>query len=228
MAIKRTKILMLLFSILCFRTAIAQTDPSVIVEGAQVFSGFRFIDTHGDRDNSFAHRAGGAFSLGYQYKWDQGIFLGVDFGIYSAGATKVNNRVNYSWNLQYERAKIDFGYVTTEKWEVKPYACVSPYYGYLLKASQTTGSADYDLKKGGNFSVSDFGFVATGGARFELSKRLHAFAAYNHNIGLANIETTPGQKLYNRGFYVSLGLVIDIRTNLEYIKNKKQENQNQK
>jgi hypothetical protein len=225
MAMKKTKILMLLFALSGFNAAIAQSDPSVIIEGAQVFSGFRFVDAQGNKDNTFAHRAGGAFCLGYQYIWDQGVALGVDFGIYNAGATKMVSKADYKWNLQYERVKIDFGYVVPDKWEVKPFVMVSPYYGYLLKASQTTGSADYDLKKGGNFSVSDWGFVATGGARAQLSHRLQAFAAYNENVGLANIETTPGQKLNNRGFYVSLGLVIDIRSNLQYIKDNKLENQ---
>jgi hypothetical protein len=204
---KKTIAIALFLSVLGFRTMTAQTGSSVVLEGSQVFASFRFVDAQGTVDNAFSNRVGAAFNIGYQYTWKMGLIGGAAVGIYNGGATKKYGDIGYSWNLQYERAKLDLGYIYDKFW-IMPYVIASPYYGYMLKGSETTGTGTYDLKKSSDMSTSDYGVVGTGGVRVPLSDYIKAFAAYNYNFGLMNIENSGDQKLYNRGFSVSLGIAI--------------------
>jgi hypothetical protein len=207
MTMKNIKILILALCVLGVKAAIAQSGPSLIIEASQIFPKFRFITPGNTDNNGFTNKIDREFNLGFLYNWKEGLIAGGQLGIYHGGATKVYDRMNYSWDLQYMRVKADIGYVVN-RWWVKPYILLSPYYGYMLKASENTGSAVYDLKKNDNLSVHDFGIVFTGGGRVRVTHDLQAFAAYNNNLGCLNIENTPGQKLYNRGFSFSIGLAM--------------------
>lgn len=226
MAVRKTRILSLVFALLSFQMAVAQPRSCLTIEGHQTFPNFRFISENDKDNNGYRNKIDRAFNIGYQYDWRQGFTLGADIGMYNAGATKKIDNLNYIWDLQYVRAKLNLGYVVNHL-IVKPFVLVSPYYGYLAKASQLAGTSDYDLKEGGELSTSDFGIVATIGGKVRLSHLMQTFAAYNHNIGLLNIESNPGQKLYNRGFSLSFGLEFDVENNAAKIKDQHAQDQNQ-
>jgi len=203
------KSLTLLYFIISFQTAIAQPSSTLIVEASQVFSSFRFVDGRGDIDNTYDIRLCGAYYIGYQYSWGPGYIVGASVGLCNAGALKVYGSDNYTWELQYERVKLDLGYIYQKMW-LKPYVLVSPYYGYLAKASENTGLVNYDIKKSNSIRTSDFGLIPTVGVRIPLSRVFQCYAAANYNLGLLNIETSPGQRLYNRGFSLSLGIAVKL------------------
>jgi hypothetical protein len=223
---RKIRILILALLLLSFQTTIAQPRSCITIEGCKTFPTFRFIADGNTDNNGFRNRIDGAFNIGYQYDWKQGFILGADIGTYSAGATKKIDKLNYIWDLEYVRVKVKLGYVVNHL-IVKPFVLVSPYYGYLAKASQLSGTSDYDLKEDNNLSLADFGIVATIGGKVRLSHLMQAFAAYNQNIGLLNIETNSDQKLFNRGFSLSFGLEFDIENTAATIKVQHAENQKQ-
>lgn len=217
MAKGKIRILILVLSLLGFQQSIAQPRSSFLVEGYQTFPTFRFVSNGNADNNGFRNKIDRAFSIGYQYNWQMGFILGADVGIYNAGATKKFDNLNYIWDLQYVRAKVNVGYMVNHL-IVKPFIQVSPYYGYLLRASQLSGNASYDLKEGDHMALDDFGLVGTIGGKVRLSHLMQVFAAYNQNVGLMDLEKAPDQKLYNRGFSLSFGLEFDMENNVSNIK----------
>jgi len=63
-----------------------------------------------------------------------------------AGSTLTNNNDSYNWHLQYIDAKISIGYILN-KWRLKPYIMLTPYYSFLTKAYQTVNSQSFDMVK---------------------------------------------------------------------------------
>lgn len=187
----------------------------VNIEGAQVYSTFKFSSEISDQDQIFAdnqayaHTVVGAFGLVYEYEHSNGLFLLGGIGIRKAGASLVFNNIDYIWKMQYIDLKAGIGY-QFNKWRIKPYGAVSPYYASLLNANQSVGQKSYDIKAGKFIKKNDLGLFLAIGFKATISKQISIFTEYNYILGLKNIETTADQYLYNRGFAIKLGLSLNI------------------
>lgn len=184
---------------------------------AQNFSTFKFssnpIESNENPDliPNYSQISTTAFGIGYRYLHSSGAFIGGGIGFRKAGAALVYKRVNYLWNLQYCDLKAGIGY-QYDKWQIKPFVSLLPYYAYLLNAKQSIGLNYYDIKSDKAIKNSDLGIFFNLGANVTLSQYLAIYAEYTYNLGLKNIEPTPEQYLYNRGFGIKLGLSISINT----------------
>jgi hypothetical protein len=185
------------------------------LEGAQVFSTFKFSSKISDKDKIFTdnqaytHTTVSAFSLVYQYEDANGFFILAGIGMRKAGSALVQNNIDYIWKMQYADLKAGIGY-QFNKWRIKPYEAVAPYYASLLNANQVMGVKNYDIKASKSVKSYDLGLFLALGFKATISKQISIFTEYNYILGLKNIETTTDQYLYNRGFSIKLGLSLNI------------------
>lgn len=186
------------------------------IEVAQNFSTFKFsykfIDNNTDFTKDYQQYTqinSVAYGAGFTKLQPSGLLLSGGLGFRKAGASLVYNRTNFLWELQYIDFKVGAGYLYN-RWSVKPYASLMPYYAYLLSAKQSSGLNYYDIKADNALKSHDLGLLLNVGLKVALSYYADLFAEYNYNVGLNNIETAPEQFLYNRGFAVKLGLAINI------------------
>lgn len=197
----------LLFPILFF--VIQSTAQSnVTFDAGQVFSTFKFTDTLGVQEKDLSNNISGCFSLGYQYVLNNGLFIRANAGMRKAGASMVVDETNINWNFQYADANMGLGYMFN-KWRLKPYASVSPYFGYMLKASQTIGPDTYDIKQNKSIKTTDYGLFFSPGFKLALSNLVSFYAEYKYILGLQNLEKSE-QKSFNRGFSINLGVSVAI------------------
>lgn len=150
-----------------------------------------------------------AFGMGYQHLHSSGAFLAGGLGFRKAGASLIHKKVNYLWNLQYLDLKAGAGY-QYERWRIKPFVSVMPYYAYLLNAKQSIGLNYFDIKADNALRNFDLGLFLNLGANVALSQYIAIYAEYSYNLGLKNIEPAADQYLYNRGFALKIGLSISI------------------
>lgn len=185
------------------------------LEGAQVFSTFKFSSKISDKDKIFTdnqaytHTTVSAFSLVYQYEDANGFFILAGVGMRKAGSALVQNNIDYIWKMQYADVKGGIGY-QFNKWRIKPYEAVAPYYASLLNANQVMGLKNYDIKASKSIKNYDLGLFLALGFKATISKQISIFTEYNYILGLKNIETTTDQYLYNRGFSIKLGVSLNI------------------
>lgn len=185
------------------------------IEVAQNFSTFKFSYKFIDNTDfandyqQYTQINSVAYGAGYTKLYSSGLLLSGGLGFRKAGASLVYNRTNFLWDLQYIDFKVGAGYLYN-RWSIKPYAYLMPYYAYLLSAKQSSGLNYYDVKSDNALKSHDFGLLLNVGLKVALSYYTDLFAEYNYNVGLNNIETAPEQFLYNRGFAVKLGLSINI------------------
>ncbi|MES2398251.1 MAG: SPOR domain-containing protein [Bacteroidota bacterium] len=185
------------------------------LEGAQVFSTFKFSAKISNSDQVFSDNIDyyrtsvSAFSLIYQYENPNGIFALGGIGMRKAGSALVYNNLDYIWKMQYVDVKAGIGY-QFNKWRIKPYASVLPYYASLLNAIQSVGLKSYDIKAEKSIKNYDFGLFLGLGFKATISKQISIFTEYSYILGLKNIETTIDQYLYNRGFSIKLGMSLNI------------------
>ncbi len=184
-------------------------QSSLTIEGSQVLSTFKFTDSLGTQDKSYSGIYSGAYALGYRYASEKGFLLHPRLGMRTGGATMVYDASNYSWNLKYVDLKIGVGYIL-KKERFSPYILVSPYYAYLLKATQILNNANYDIKNSSSLKQTDYGVFITPGIQFKASDSFSAFAEFNYMMGLQNLETDKGQEGYNRAYALTLGVAFTI------------------
>lgn len=178
----------------------------------QTFSTFRFsykLNTESTQAGSptYSDISSTGFGLGYESFYKSGLFVGGGLGSRKAGASMVYKKVDYLWNLQYIDFKATVGY-QYDKWRIKPFVHLQPFFAYLLSAKQSIGLNYYDIKTDKNIKSYDFGAFASMGARVALTPYLSIYSNYTYNLSVKNIETTQGQYLYNRGFSFKLGLAF--------------------
>jgi len=203
-----------IFSVLFFtKSLIAQ--GYINLEGAQVFSTFKFSSKISNSDQIFSDNVDyyrtsvSAFSLIYQHENPNGIFALGGIGMRKAGSALVYNNQDYIWKMQYVDVKPGVGY-QFNKWRIKPYSSVLPYYASLLNAIQSIGLKSYDIKASQSIKKYDFGLFLGLGFKATISKQISIFTEYNYILGLKNIENAIDQYLYNRGFSIKLGLSLNI------------------
>jgi hypothetical protein len=183
---------------------------------AQNFSTFKFSYNPIISDNTtssakpeYSQISTTAFGVGYSYFHKSGAFATGGLGFRKAGASLVYKKTNYLWNLQYFDIKAGIGY-QYNKWRIRPYASVIPYYAYLMNAKQSIGQNYYDIKAENALKAYDFGLLLNLGLNIKMTQYLALCAEYGYNLGLKNIEPEEDQYLYNRGFLIKLGLSISI------------------
>ncbi len=181
----------------------------ITFDASQVFSTFKYIDSQGNKLKDLERNVTTATSVGYHYLLPNGLFIRVNTGTRKAGASFVYNETIVSWDVQYMDANVGLGYIHN-KWKFKPYFSASPYFAYMLKANQTIGFDNYDIKKDKSVSTSDFGIFLSPGVRMALAKRISLYAEYKYILGLQDIEKSATETLFNRGFSFHLGLSLAI------------------
>lgn len=184
-------------------------QSSVNLEAGQVFSTFKYIDSQGNKDNTYSYNVLSTYSLGYQLTKENGFFIRANIGMRKAGANLVYNNINYIWTMQYTDLKAGIGYQLS-KWRIRPSVAVLPYYAYLLDANQTINADNFDIKNNKSIKGSDFGVIITPGFSVLLSNYISIYAEYNYILGLQNIETAKEEQLYNRGFSLNFGVALNI------------------
>lgn len=195
----------------------SSSQSNVTFDAGQMFSTFKFVDAQGNQEKDLTSNITGCFSLGYQYVQNNGLFVRTNAGMRKAGASMVFDETNVKWNLQYADVSLGLGYVLN-KWRLKPYISASPYFGYLLKAEQTIGPDNYDIKEKKLIKTSDFGVFISPGLKIAVSNLVSIYAEYKYILGLQNLETSD-QKSFNRGFSVNLGVAVTI-INYNYVTSK--------
>jgi len=181
-------------------------QSSIRVDASQLITNFKFTDSKGNVDDSYSPLFAGAYSVGYAYELDFGLFFNVGAGMRKAGATMVYDAANYQWNLQYAQAKLGTGYAY-DLGIVKPYLGVSGYYGYLLKANQTVNNEDFDILDSESIKKDDYGLYFTPGLKINVSGVISVYTEYSYLMGLNNIETgDSGQETNIVSHVVTFGL----------------------
>jgi hypothetical protein len=140
------KQLFILILLLAPLTKSIYAQSALSFDAGQVFSRFKFHNSDGDLVKNFNYQIAGSYSLDYHYVSKEGLFVRGGFGMRKAGATMVYENIPLTWNFHYADVFFGFGY-QLNKFRFKPYITFVPYYGYLLKAWQTIGPEDYDLKR---------------------------------------------------------------------------------
>lgn len=215
------KSLVLSLVIIFVVTIQGRSQSLITLDGSQVFSNFKFIDSQGKRDNDYKNVLSGGYSLGYRFI-KKGFFVRVNLGMRKGGSSLAYNGSNIVWNLQYADVRLGIGY-ELNKWKLKPYLSVAPYYSILLKATQNMDGLNTDIMQNKSIKTSDYGILAIPGLRFAASDYVSIYTEFTYLMGLQNNEAAASkQKLYNTGYSVSLGIALTItKTQPQWLKAKK-------
>lgn len=188
----------------------AISQSSVTIDASQNMTNFAFTNSQGERDEDYNPNFSGSYSLGYRYQFDFGMFAGAKIGMRKAGASLIYDDANYSWDFQYFDARLNLGYQYDFD-RLSAYFAVSPYFGYMLRATQTLNHEDYDIINSGDLEKSDFGLFFSPGAKYRINDFVSIYGQFNYMLGLQNIETVEAQKSQNRLMGLTLGLAFDIK-----------------
>ncbi len=187
----------------------AMAQSSITIDASQVFSTFKFLDSQGNQDKNYSGIYSGAYSLGYRYTGEKGFMFRGSAGMRKAGSTLVYDAMNYTWNLQYLDVKLGIGWAFG-KGRTKPYLSASPYYAFLLKATQVINNENFNVLNSKSISSSDYGVFITPGVQFKASDAITIYGELNYMLGLQNLEKDSGEKSYNRAYSATLGVAFTI------------------
>lgn len=188
----------------------ASGQSSITIDASQNATNFAFTNSAGERDQDYKTSFSGSYSLGYRYSFDFGMFAGVKVGMRHAGASYIYDDANYSWDFQYFDARLNLGYEYNFD-RLSAYLSVSPYFGYMLRATQTINHEDYDIINSGDLEKNDFGVFISPGANYRINDLISIYGQFNYMLGLQNIETVDSQESQNRLMGLTLGLAFDIK-----------------
>lgn len=196
-------------------------QSSITIDASQQITNFVFVDGTGLQDNTFLIFGkdnlykpvySGAYSLGYSYLLDFGMFFRVNLGMRKAGATMVYDASNYVWDFQYLQTKLGLGYAH-DLGLFSPYIAVSGYYGSLLKANQRINNEDFDIMDSESIKKNDYGLIIPLGLRIDASDYISVFTEASYLLGLQNLETSnDGQKANNVAYMFTLGVSFTIQS----------------
>ena len=211
----------LLISTLLFflATAAINGQSRLFVDASQQLTNFRFADSEGFLDKNYAPEYSGAYSVGYSYEFDFGLFLKGNTGMRKSGATLVYDASNYRWDLQFLNTEIGAGY-QYPLGMFSPYICISTYYGYLLKANQRINNEDFDIIDSESMIRHDVGIIFTPGVNVNISDAIRIFGEVSFLRGLQNVEAESEGKTTFSYLLGTSKLVSDISgqvsTNIAY------------
>ena len=69
---------------------------------------------------------------------------------------------------------------------------------------------NYDVKKDKTIKNSDAGVLIVPGVKAFISDYISIYTEFSYLLGLQNLEAKTGQKLNNRGYFLTLGLAVTI------------------
>ncbi|MGK7389675.1 MAG: hypothetical protein ACNS60_04965 [Candidatus Cyclobacteriaceae bacterium M2_1C_046] len=205
--IKLKAFMLIIGLLLAGNTLMAQS--SLTIDASQAYTSFDFTDSQGNEQDIYDGNFSGFYSIGYQY--EDGFIIRGNIGMRNAGATTVIDETNYSWDFQYADVKLGLGYMFGEG-RFRPYLVISPYYAFLLKATQTINNEDFDIKDLNVVENNDYGIFASPGVQLTLSDFISAYTQFNYMRGLQNLEgEDSAQESHNIGYSLSLGLSFSIK-----------------
>jgi len=197
-----------------------QAQSSITIDASQQITNFVFVDGAGIQDNTYMVFGEGntykpvytgAYSFGYSYMLDFGLFFRANIGMRNAGATMVYDAVNYSWDFQYFQMKLGTGY-SLNLGLFNPYIGLSGYYGGMLKANQRINNEDFDIIDSESINKHDIGLSIPLGVRLDASEFVSVYTEISYLMGLKNIETAGnGQEASNVAYQITLGLSFTIK-----------------
>jgi hypothetical protein len=198
----------------------AQAQSSITIDASQQITNFVFTNDKGLQDNTYLIFGeenlykpvySGAYSFGYSYLFDFGMFIRAKAGMRNSGATMVYDATNYKWEFQYLQGNVGLGYALNLG-RVNPYLAVSGYYGYLLKANQRINNEDFDIIDSESIQKSDYGINIPLGVRIDASEYRSVYTEASYLMGLQNIENADNnQEANNVGYMFTLGLSFTIK-----------------
>ncbi|MDX1652184.1 MAG: outer membrane beta-barrel protein [Brumimicrobium sp.] len=194
----------------CLISFNSEAQSSITIDASQNITNFKFTNSQGERDESYNPNYSGSYSLGYRFTTDFGLFGGIKVGMRNAGASLVYDDANYSWNLQYFDSRLDIGYMYSFD-RFSPYLAVSPYFGYLLRATQTLNHQNFDIINSGDLERTDYGLFISPGVDFRVNDLVSVYSQFNYMLGLQNIETVENQESNNTLLGLTLGLAFTIK-----------------
>lgn len=191
-------------------TNAAYGQSSITIDASQNSTNFAFTNSLGERVEDYKPNYSGSYSLGYRYNFDFGMFAGIKVGMRNAGASLIIDDANYSWNLQYLDTRLNLGYQYDFD-RLGAYLSVSPYFGYMLRATQTLNHEDYDIINSEDLERVDYGLFISPGAIYRVNDYVSVYGQFNYMMGLQNIETVEDQTSQNRLMGLTLGLAFNIK-----------------
>jgi len=205
----KSKILLLSIGFILIDKASLKAQSNITIDASQMLTNFKFTDDQGAKDKSYTGSYSGAYSIGYRHTGEKGLLLRGGVGMRKAGANLVYDAMNYSWNLQYLDVKLGVGWMFG-KGRAKPYISASPYYAFLLKATQVLNNQYFNILDSKSLKTSDYGVFITPGVQFKASDAISVYGEFNYMLGLQNLETSASEKSYNRAYSLTLGVAFTI------------------
>ena len=182
-----SRLLLIATLLLLLNTATSKAQSRLFMSASQQITSFRFVDSEGILDKNYAPVYNGAYSVGYSYEFDFGLFLKGNTGMRKGGATMVYDAANYQWDLQFLNTQIGVGY-QYPLGMFSPYISVSAYYGYLLKANQRINNEDYDIIDSKSMIRHDVGIIFSPGVNVNVTEAIRVFGEISFLRGLQNVE----------------------------------------
>lgn len=187
--------------------AIAQNE--IKLEGSQVISNFKFVNSSGETDKSYSSVTSGAYGISYLRTTKKNVLFKMGAGMRRGGASLTLSNDSYNWSLQYIDVKIGIGYMIN-KWRIKPYVMITPYYSFLVKASESINSQNYDIMKNKSIKNSDYGLNGSVGIKIPVTDMFAIYAEGSYLYGLQNNEVNTKQQLYNRAYFITIGISLKV------------------
>ena len=182
----------------------------LFVDASQQITNFRFSDSEGILDKNYAPVYSGAYSVGYAYEFDFGLFLKGNTGMRKAGATMVYDAANYMWDLQFLNTEIGAGF-QYPLGMFAPYITASGYYGFLLKANQRINNEDFDIIDSKSMIRHDVGIILSPGVNVNVTEAIRIFGEVSFLYGLQNVEAESEGKTTFSYLLGTRNLIEDIQ-----------------
>lgn len=204
------RILILLFAVTMHVHLLAQ--DKVNLNFAQVFSGFKFKDSDGLKDESLSKDIRYSYALNYEKLLGMGIYIKPEIGYKNFGAKSDYDNIDIVWNFHYLDLNLGGGYIFNP-FRLKPYGGVALYYSYMYKGDQKVGAAVYDILAMKTISKHDIGFCLDLGLRYDFSETSGVFIEFRNSFGLKQMDNNlegGSRELYNRAHSVRFGLSFSV------------------
>ncbi len=202
----------LLFLIIASLPCLLYAQEKVSINFAQVFSGFKFMDSQGNEDEYLSRDIKYSYAMNYEKVFNPGFYIKPEIGYKNFGAKSTVDNTNIEWNLHYLDFNVGGGYIYKQH-HIKPYAGAAFYFAYMYKGDQIIGSESYDLLKNKALSTTDFGINLNLGMRYDFSDNAGVFIEYRNIIGLCQMDKNingGSKELYNRASSIHFGLAFSI------------------
>ena len=202
----------ILFFIFVSFSFCANAQDKINLDFAQVFSGFKFKDSQGNKDAYLSTDIKFSYGLSYIKTFKNGLYIKPELRYKNMGANSSVDNTKIQWDLNYIDFNLGGGYVFN-KYRLKPFIGAAFYYAYMFKGSQSVGSDSYDLIKNKALSTTDYGVNINLGLRYDFSENAGVFFEYRNSTGLCQLDKNidgGSKELYNKSSSFHFGLAFSI------------------